>query len=73
VALGNLGDPAATAALAEALRGDRHPLVRGHAAWALGRIGGAAARAALDAAARDDADGSVRSEARAALDDAATR
>ena len=40
VALGNLGDARALPALARALREDRDPVVRGHAAWALGRIGG---------------------------------
>jgi epoxyqueuosine reductase len=40
VALGNALDRAAVPALAQALREDPHPMVRGHAAWALGRIGG---------------------------------
>jgi epoxyqueuosine reductase len=39
VALGNLLDRSAVGVLAESLRGDSHPMVRGHAAWALGRIG----------------------------------
>ncbi len=46
VALGNVGDRSATAALIGAL-GDDDPVVRGHAAWALGRLGGAPERAAL--------------------------
>ncbi len=49
VALGNLGDSRAVAALARAL-GNAEPLVQGHAAWALGRIGGNQARAALEQA-----------------------
>jgi epoxyqueuosine reductase len=39
VALGNAVDPAAVEPLAEALRTETEPLVRGHAAWALGRLG----------------------------------
>ena len=49
VALGNLGDSRAVAALARAL-GNAEPLVQEHAAWALGRIGGNQARAALEQA-----------------------
>jgi len=40
VALGNSGNAEAVDPLARALREDRDPIVRGHAAWALGRIGG---------------------------------
>ena len=69
VALGNIGDPAATPALVRALRLDSEPLVRGHAAWALGRIGGPDAEAALRAALASEADASVREEIEAALDD----
>jgi epoxyqueuosine reductase len=47
VALGNALDRAAVPALARALEGDPHPMVRGHAAWALGRIGAPAAMDAL--------------------------
>ena len=39
VAAGNLGLRSAVPALVRALREDRSPLVRGHAAWALGEIG----------------------------------
>ena len=46
IALGNIGDPSAVAALTNALNG-QYELVRGHAAWALGRIGGERARSAL--------------------------
>ena len=45
VALGNIGDPTAVPALANALNG-AEALVRLHAAWALGRIGGRQAAAA---------------------------
>jgi epoxyqueuosine reductase len=66
VALGNIGDPVAVPALAQAL-GDSEPLVRGHAAWALGRIGGEHARAALERALSSEADESVLAEIRCAL------
>ena len=49
VAMGNLLDRADVPVLEEALAGDPHPLVRGHAAWALGRIGSPRALAALRA------------------------
>jgi epoxyqueuosine reductase len=52
VALGNAGDTRAIPALARALR-DRHPLVRGHAAWALGQLGAAAECQAAMAKERD--------------------
>jgi epoxyqueuosine reductase len=69
VALGNLGDPRALAALGEALV-HQEPLVRGHAAWALGRLGGRATLARrLDA----ESDPSVREEILAALRDAGDR
>lgn len=64
VALGNLGDRAAVAPLSRALRGDRSPLVRGHAAWALGRLG---AREPLEAALPAEADDGVREEIARAL------
>ena len=73
VALGNGLDRADVPALAEALRHDPSPLVRGHAAWALGRIGSPQARAALCAAARDEADAAVREEVAAALEPLAPR
>jgi epoxyqueuosine reductase len=38
VALGNVGGEESVPHLALALKGDEHPVVRGHAAWALGRI-----------------------------------
>jgi epoxyqueuosine reductase len=68
VALGNGLDRADVPALAESLRADPSPLVRGHAAWALGRIGSPQARAALRAAARDEAHAAVREEVAAALE-----
>ena len=66
VALGNIGDPVAIPALADALH-DAEPLVRGHAAWALGRIGGDDARGALESALDDEADATVMQEIRCAL------
>jgi epoxyqueuosine reductase len=68
VALGNGLDRADVPALAESLRADPSPLVRGHAAWALGRIGSPQARAVLRAAARDEEDAAVREEVAAALE-----
>jgi epoxyqueuosine reductase len=68
VALGNGLDRADVPALAEALRGDDSPLVRGHAAWALGRIGSPRAYEALREAERSEADGTVRREIAAALE-----
>ena len=67
VALGNIGDPAATPMLARALRQDSETLVRGHAAWALGRIGGPDAANALRVALAGEADAGVREEIEAAL------
>jgi epoxyqueuosine reductase len=67
VALGNGLDRSAVPALAEALRTDPHPLVRGHAAWALGRIGSPAALAALREHLCGESDALVLDEIRAAL------
>jgi epoxyqueuosine reductase len=67
VALGNALDRADVPALADALRGDPHPLVRGHAAWALGRIGSPRALAALAACSRSEPDALASDEIRAAL------
>lgn len=61
VALGNIGDPAAVPALANALRSGE-PLVREHAAWALGRIGGPGAKATLAAALQTERDDGVAAE-----------
>ena len=49
IALGNLKNPDAVPALADALK-DFEPLIRGHAAWALGQIGGKEAIDALQSA-----------------------
>ncbi len=68
VALGNGLDRADVPALAEALRDDPSPLVRGHAAWALGRIGSPPAYAALRSAAACEADPAVAEEVAAALE-----
>jgi epoxyqueuosine reductase len=67
VALGNVGDFAAVAPLAEALTGDEHPIVRAHAAWALGRlaergVGEEDVLSALREALRHEDDPSVREE-----------
>jgi epoxyqueuosine reductase len=66
VALGNLGDRAAVAALAHVLRSDDEALVRGHAAWALGRLGGNLAATALGLAADSEPDPWVADEVRVA-------
>ena len=68
VALGNGLDRADVPALAEALRADPSPLVRGHAAWALGRIGSPQAYAELRTAAAREADPAVAEEVTAALE-----
>ena len=66
VALGNLKNPAAVPALAQALR-HGEPLVRSHAAWALGEIGNEPARAALEQALGIETDPEVVAEIRDAL------
>jgi epoxyqueuosine reductase len=66
VALGNLGDQTAIAALVRALA-HREPLVRGHAAWALGRL---RASDALHARRRFESDPWVIEEIDAALEEA---
>jgi epoxyqueuosine reductase len=68
VALGNGLDRADVPALAEALRADPSPQVRGHAAWALGRIGSPRAHGALRAAAAEEPDPGVLGEIGAALE-----
>ncbi|MAG35170.1 MAG: tRNA epoxyqueuosine(34) reductase QueG, partial [Dehalococcoidia bacterium] len=68
VALGNAGDPAAIPVLRDVLAEDqRHPLVRGHAAWALGRLGGSEARRALTAGRHGPLDLAVQAEVTSAL------
>ena len=69
VALGNIGDRAATPALSAALRSD-DAIVRAHAAWALGRIGGETAKTALKSALPNERDATAREEITAALSDA---
>ncbi|MGH8060055.1 MAG: HEAT repeat domain-containing protein, partial [Candidatus Entotheonellia bacterium] len=71
VALGNLHDPRAIPALAQALH-DTEPLVRGHAAWALGRIGREAARRILGDALAIECDAEVQGEIRCALAEVGT-
>jgi epoxyqueuosine reductase len=65
VAAGNLGLRSAVTALVRALREDRSPLVRGHAAWALGEIGDA--EEALRRAAETEEDLWCREEIELAL------
>jgi HEAT repeat protein len=62
-ALGWIGSPAATEALARTLRNDRDPVVRQEAAWALGEIGDPAGRAALVRAQARDTDAAVQAAA----------
>lgn len=70
VALGNGGDPAAFAPLAEALDHEE-PLVRGHVAWALAERDADAAAPLLRARLARESDAFVRREITAALDRAA--
>lgn len=67
VALGNGGDPAAFAPLAEALDHEE-PLVRGHAAWALAERDAGTAAPLLRARLARETDPFVRSEIASALD-----
>jgi len=66
IALGNLGDPSATEALAKTL-GHEDPQLRAYSAWALGRIGGATARAILESALAAETESKVIGEIRGAL------
>lgn len=68
VALGNALDRSTVPPLVEALRDDRHPLVRGHAAWALGRIASPLAVSALRDRLAEEGDPYVRDELAAALE-----
>lgn len=68
VALGNALDRSTVPALARALAGDPHPMVRGHVAWALGRIGSKAAIDALRACSSSETDAGVVEEIDAALE-----
>ena len=68
VALGNLKDPRAVAALGDAVI-QAEPLVRSHAAWALGRIGGQQAHSTLTKAAATETEPQVLEEVMAALAD----
>ena len=67
VALGNIGDARAVAALSNTLRADPTPIVRGHAAWALGRIGGPESVAALESAREKETETSALAEIASAL------
>lgn len=66
VGLGNGGDDSVLPVLEQAL-GDRHPLVRGHAAWALGQLAGEESRRLLEDRLQVEEDGWVRSELEAAV------
>ena len=66
-ALGWIGSPSATEALARTLRKDGEADVRGQAAWALGEIGDPAARRALERAQRRDPASEVQAAASQAL------
>lgn len=66
VALGNSGDPAAAAALSEALRA-APAKVRAAAAWALGRLRGKEAVVALERAIHEEKEDNVRREIGEAL------
>lgn len=68
VALGNIGDPAATSALAKSLRHESS-IVRQHAAWALSRIGGAEALDALRTALDTETTNEVIAEIHLALEE----
>ncbi len=67
IGLGNALDRSAIAALAAALAGDPHPMVRGAAAWALGRIAAPRAFEALRECAVTETDPTVQEEIAAAL------
>jgi HEAT repeat protein len=66
-ALGWIGSPSATEALAKALGKDDDAAVRSQAAWALGEIGDPAARRALERAQRRDPEAVVQVAAERAL------
>ncbi|MDQ6932901.1 MAG: tRNA epoxyqueuosine(34) reductase QueG [Candidatus Eremiobacteraeota bacterium] len=68
VALGNGLDRATVPALERALQGDRHPMVRGHVAWALGRIASGAALRALQARRSIEQNATVLEEIAAAFE-----
>jgi epoxyqueuosine reductase len=67
VALGNLRNPAAVPALAEALEDEEEPLVRAHAAWALGQIANGPSLEALRGRLAREHDPEVRGEITGAL------
>ncbi|HUC92305.1 MAG TPA: tRNA epoxyqueuosine(34) reductase QueG [Paenibacillus sp.] len=67
IALGNFKDKSAVPALAEVLRDDPRPVLRGTAAWSLGRIGGEEAGAALRDACERERDPEASAMIRQAL------
>lgn len=71
VSAGNQRDTRHVPALAQCLRDDDSPLVRGHAAWALSRIGGDEAVSALEETVTVEPDEWALDEIRLALEDLA--
>jgi epoxyqueuosine reductase len=73
IALGNTGDAKAIYALAQAMRTNPHPVVRGHAAWAIGQIGirhpDSCARGVLEERLSNETDATAREEIRLAIAD----
>ena len=67
IALGNSGEAAGAAALAQAVEADPSPVVRGASAWALGRVGGPETRAVLERALSRELDPAVAAEISGAL------
>jgi len=66
IAMGNSGD-LSYIKLLEGCLTDRHPLVRGHAAWALATLGSKESGPVLSAMIRNETDAQVRGEMEWAL------
>lgn len=69
VALGNWGNPEASAELARILREDPRPVIRLHAAWALGRLNNGTARRTLESSRQREKEPAVLEEINCALED----
>ena len=67
IALGNSGRAEAIEPLAQALTGNRYPIVRGHVAWALGELGTEVSLNHLQSALVNEDDDSVCDEIRSAI------
>lgn len=67
IALGNSGRSEAVEPLAQALAGNRYPLVRAHVAWALGELGTEHCLKSLQDALNTEEEDSVRDEIQAAI------